>query len=203
MSDRDKIFSAIRDALAPLEERAPLPEWDDDLVASHNVPEPDAVVARFRERLEGEGGQVIESPESLAALLREQNATVGYCDPALADRFRQSPAFEGIELRPEFDAGDPDAFAFGITRASAAIAETGTLVFKDRQTSSRLGALAPMVHIAILEKNAILPNVVAATAAFGDDPSIVWVTGPSKTADVEGILIKGVHGPGVQICLLV
>jgi L-lactate dehydrogenase complex protein LldG len=36
-----------------------------------------------------------------------------------------------------------------------------------------------------------------------DDPNIIWVTGPSKTADVEGILIQGVHGPGVQGCLLV
>jgi L-lactate dehydrogenase complex protein LldG len=36
-----------------------------------------------------------------------------------------------------------------------------------------------------------------------DDPNIIWVTGPSKTADVEGILIQGVHGPGVQACLLV
>jgi L-lactate utilization protein LutC len=34
-------------------------------------------------------------------------------------------------------------------------------------------------------------------------PNIIWCTGPSKTADVEGILIEGVHGPGEQIALLV
>jgi L-lactate dehydrogenase complex protein LldG len=38
---------------------------------------------------------------------------------------------------------------------------------------------------------------------LGSDPNIIWCTGPSKTADVEGILIEGVHGPGVQIALLV
>ena len=41
-----------------------------------------------------------------------------------------------------------------------------------------------------------------AIAAFGDSPNIIWCTGPSKTADVEGILIEGVHGPGEQIALL-
>ena len=39
--------------------------------------------------------------------------------------------------------------------------------------------------------------------AMPADPNIIWVTGPSKTADVEGILIEGVHGPGIQIALLV
>ena len=42
-----------------------------------------------------------------------------------------------------------------------------------------------------------------ASNALGDSPNIIWCTGPSKTADVEGILIEGVHGPGEQIALLV
>ncbi len=39
-------------------------------------------------------------------------------------------------------------------------------------------------------------------AALGDDPNVIFCTGPSKTADVEGILIEGVHGPGEQVALI-
>ena len=44
--------------------------------------------------------------------------------------------------------------------------------------------------------------IADALAAMPDDPNLIWVTGPSKTADVEGILIQGVHGPGAQACLI-
>ena len=46
-------------------------------------------------------------------------------------------------------------------------------------------------------------DISQAVAALGDDPNVIWCTGPSKTADVEGILIEGVHGPGEQLALIV
>ena len=72
----------------------------------------------------------------------------------------------------------------------------------DRGTSSRLAALAPWVHVAVVKPDQIHPDISAALAALPADPNLVWVTGPSKTADVEGILIEGVHGPGIQAALL-
>jgi L-lactate utilization protein LutC len=44
---------------------------------------------------------------------------------------------------------------------------------------------------------------LAHKARSGDEPYVLWCTGPSKTADVEGILIQGVHGPGEQVALIV
>ena len=83
-----------------------------------------------------------------------------------------------------------------------AIAETGTVVLTDTGTSSRLAALAPWVHVAVVTRDEMVIDVPQAVAALPDDPNIIWCTGPSKTADVEGILIEGVHGPGVQAVLL-
>ena len=102
-----------------------------------------------------------------------------------------------------FDRTRVDDYQFGITRASAAIAETGTLVLTEAGTSSRLAALAPWVHIAVLDRQDIYIDVPQAVAALPKDSNVIWVTGPSKTADVEGILIEGVHGPGEQIALLI
>ncbi len=82
------------------------------------------------------------------------------------------------------------------------MAETGSLILDDATTSSRLAALAPWIHIAVLAPERILPDVGTAIAALGDDPNVIFCTGPSKTADVEGILIEGVHGPGEQVALI-
>jgi L-lactate dehydrogenase complex protein LldG len=57
--------------------------------------------------------------------------------------------------------------------------------------------------VAVLEKHEVHRAISDAIAALGESPNTIWCTGPSKTADVEGILIEGVHGPGEQIALLI
>jgi len=105
-------------------------------------------------------------------------------------------------VETEFDRTRVDDYQFGITRAAGAIAETGTVILSDSITSRRLGALTPWVHVAVLRREQIFIDTPAAIAALPADPNVIWCTGPSKTADVEGILIEGVHGPGVQAVLL-
>ncbi|WP_437901745.1 LUD domain-containing protein [Sorangium sp. So ce124] len=96
-----------------------------------------------------------------------------------------------------------DADDFGITRAAGAIAETGTVILDDATTSTRLSALAPWIHVAIVRRADIHRSLCAEISALGGDPYVVRCTGPSKTTDVEGILIQGVHGPGEPIALIV
>lgn len=201
-SSRDLIFGRVRDALAPLQRRAPLPEWDLSCARSAVAPAGTDLWPAFAARLRAVNGTPVASPDELVALLEAKGWRHGYCDPALWPALKAAfPATFTVETT--FDRERVDDYQFGITAAVGAIAETGTLVLNDRGTSTRLAALAPWVHVAAIRREQIAPDLAAALAVLGDDPNVIWVTGPSKTADVEGILIEGVHGPGLQVALLV
>ena len=201
MSDRERIFEAIRTAVAKTENPAPLPEYSMDSTVS---------ISRlgaggwsgFQKNFEAVNGDFLETGEDLKALLTKEKAKVGYCPENLQDLVRPHLP-EGIELRSNFDRSKINEYDFGITKATSAIAETGTLILEDSKTPDRLGALAPWIHIALVDKSSLLDTVATAIKSLPKDPNVIWVTGPSKTADVEGILIEGVHGPGIQACLLV
>jgi L-lactate dehydrogenase complex protein LldG len=88
----------------------------------------------------------------------------------------------------------------GITSADYALADTGTLVMLASPQEARLISLLPPVHIAVVasarvltsldELLTVLPRPAEITS------SMVLITGPSRTADIEQILVRGVHGPG-------
>ncbi len=198
-SDRDKIYSAIRAALAPLPERTEKPEWDDAMIVCKPSGQFDSLKAQFADKLISASGRFYDSVDTLTAYLKEEGSTFGYCDPALAHLLE---GVESITFDTEFDEARINDYTFGLTKASAGIAESGTIVLKDSVTSARLGALAPWIHLAVIEETDIVASIGEAIQGFGDDPSIIFATGPSKTADVEGILIEGVHGPGIQVALV-
>lgn len=89
--------------------------------------------------------------------------------------------------------------AVGITGAEYALADTGTLVVMSA-TEARLASLLPPVHIAVIESGCILSGLdelLTREPMPGDrTASMVLITGPSRTADIEQILVRGVHGPG-------
>jgi L-lactate dehydrogenase complex protein LldG len=200
-TDRESILSRVRGALAPLPNRAALPDWEAELVVMRQARGVVDEWALFAERLRGVNGIPLTAVADLVALLVENGWRHGYCDPALWPNL--APAFPAtITVETTFDRGRVDDYQFGITRASLAIAETGTVVLTDTGTSRRLAALAPWVHVAVVTRGEMVVDVPQAVAALPDDPNVIWCTGPSKTADVEGILIEGVHGPGVQAVLL-
>jgi len=199
MSDREKIFSAIRAALAPLPQRTAMPEWDDRLIVCKPSGRFDSLKAQCADKLASVNGKCFDRLEPLTAFLLQEGSSFGYCDPALAHLLDGA---EGIRFDTGFDEAKINDYSFGLTKASAGIAESGTIMLKDSVTSARLGALAPWIHIAVIDEADIVGTIGEAIRRFGDDPSVIFATGPSKTADVEGILIEGVHGPGIQIALV-
>ena len=199
--DRALVFARIRAALAMRSERAPAPDYPSDVAVAHAALAGRNLFDAFVSRLERVRGTAFTTPVALAAWLRERGALRGYCDPKLLSLL--GSAFDaGFVLETEFSRARIDDYAFGITLATLGIAETGTLVLDDASTSTRLAALAPWIHVAVLRRSEIVRDIASALALLGNDPSVVWVTGPSKTADVEGILIEGVHGPGEEVALV-
>lgn len=97
---------------------------------------------------------------------------------------------------------DDDLFAADAAIAGVVglIAETGSLVIASGPRAVRNATLVPPRLIAVAPARAIFPDTADALAHIAAWPTrpanVALVTGPSKTADVEGVLVTGVHGPG-------
>jgi len=106
---------------------------------------------------------------------------------------------EGGPFRDECFAADA-----GITGADFALAETGSLVLTSLTEGSQLASLAPPVHIALYRRSQVrgsldevLQNLPVSRSPDHLSParSAVFITGSSRTADIEQVLVRGVHGP--------
>lgn len=88
----------------------------------------------------------------------------------------------------------------GITSADYALADTGTLVMLASAEESRLISLLPPVHLALVPRERILSGLdelfTIMPLPADRSSSMVFITGGSRTADIEMILVRGVHGPG-------
>jgi L-lactate dehydrogenase complex protein LldG len=87
----------------------------------------------------------------------------------------------------------------GVTEADFALADTGTLVVRAGGDQPALASLLPSVHIALVARDRLLPNLDALLTALGTPPALgtalTLITGPSRTADIEKKIVLGVHGP--------
>jgi L-lactate dehydrogenase complex protein LldG len=88
----------------------------------------------------------------------------------------------------------------GITCADYALSDTGTLVMLSSKEEARMISLLPPAHIAIVQRNRILSGLdelwMRVPKPADLTSSMVLITGPSRTGDIEQILVRGVHGPG-------
>ena len=198
---RESILAKIKQATQSIAEKAEYPVYE--VTDLHSAPRlaGAGLWEIFDRNFRAVNGKTMRSCEELIAFLQSTQQTSGYCDPALWNAIGLVLQQAGLAVETVYDRTQYDRYQFGITRATGAIAESGSLILDDDHTSDRLAALSPWTHVAVLDESAIHRTIPDAVAALGEAPNIIWATGPSKTADVEGILIEGVHGPGEQIAL--
>lgn len=219
--DRASFLARVRQTLGrpPGEALQPPqpPQVDESLVRLAG-PEDD-VLAMFAQRAAGLGMQVHQAPLSAAASrvvgvlsqtgARRVGISIGRLDQTLAlDQTLRQHGLEIVDWQssPGLDTQfDLDA---GVTDVQAALAETGALVCTSGPDRSRGLSLIPPVHVALVRRSDILPDMIDYWQQVGSSPadlpsSTVFIAGPSKTADIEGELVVGVHGPGqVHIILM-
>jgi len=91
----------------------------------------------------------------------------------------------------------------GVTSADYCVAETASLVMITRPGQARSVSLVPSIHIAVIEIDSIIANLKELYVLINQDDAIpeslnncmTFVTGPSKTADIEAVMVHGAHGP--------
>ncbi|MBW4497755.1 MAG: lactate utilization protein [Oscillatoria princeps RMCB-10] len=84
----------------------------------------------------------------------------------------------------------------GVTGVDMALPETGTLVLRSSELQPRLVSLLPRVHLAILGAGVLHAGLHEVFGEVKNEGYCVFVTGPSRTADIELTLTIGMHGPG-------
>ena len=206
MGARENILSRIRAAQG---RRGPPSDAERALVREHLAARPAGPrppqdwepVARFRERCLSLASTVdevaspAEAPAAIARYLRENNLPLAAVVwPALASL---DWAVAGIDAQSRAAGGDD---LVGITGCFCAIAETGTLMMLAGPETPTAASLLPETHVAIVSQSRVVRDMEAAWALMraerGAPPRAVnFISGPSRTADIEQTVTLGAHGP--------
>jgi len=211
VSERHLLFRRLSAALGRHGEPAGAPHPAEPTSSAADA---DGRNVRFSRALAATGGVVLSGPpeEALSALgetLRAEGVTALFFPPEDGDARRVAEALVpfgpfSLTTGEEVRGGNPAATA-GFRTADAGIAETGTVVESSRGGKTLLPGLLSDVHVAILPGSSIVERMDDAFALYADDPprNISFISGPSKTADIEQTLTVGAHGPKKIIVLLV
>ncbi len=223
---RKRILERVRRAASQYEAPYPAGEVEASLDRRLSGADPEGLLDLFRQRQEELGGRVhvAETSGELLNVLVDRLSELAdgpvWVEASLTlDRRPLSgllaaqgvPGVQEASVRPE--SGEwKDVLAqasVGITGADWLLAQTGSVVLLHRPGRPRMLSLLPTHHFVVAPTSILLPDLDALVPflqnAFGEEefPSATIVTGSSRTADIEKILIKGVHGPqNLEVFLL-
>lgn len=214
---REKILAKLRAAKQPFPDAPPRPK-DYLPVTRLDDDSPGALLERFTAELERLNGVVYTvadeaaACEKVLAVVEELKASsvltwdieyipIKGLEAALkkADVSRIVPDIhEAYEMLPSLA-----EVPLGLTGADAAFATTGTLVVSTGPGKGRIPTVLPPVHLVVIRQSQILPRIEnwvagqkeSGMASIVDRANLCFISGPSRTADIEKQLVLGMHGP--------
>jgi L-lactate dehydrogenase complex protein LldG len=216
MSRREDILGRVREALSVPSDagvRAESGEGVRDvrearafMPSGGNSPEERLAIFRaLAEKLKAEVavfGSIEEAKAVLAAWVEKEGWTrVGSHHHALTDALLANGAAEVTWTDGEPSVDELERLPVGISACEALIAQTGSVLVTNRGCGGRALSVLPPHHIVIATRDQLLPDMLAGfdvlQERYGDKPPslISFITGASRTGDIERILVLGAHGP--------
>lgn len=128
----------------------------------------------------------------------------------LVSRFRvANPAASVLRVEPGYDKMELERAQVGVTVCELLVAQTGSVCVTSLQSGGRVLSVLPEHHVVLAYRSQIVGDLSDAYAELGRRypkgyPSMIsFITGPSRTGDIERILVLGAHGPKRLTVLLV
>jgi L-lactate dehydrogenase complex protein LldG len=221
MTEREKIFARIREALTVV---APVPGHHDATAHHAPTSSVSSAQARewlppvgdsFEDQLARFRANVADlkatfyfcnSRDELAKQLMELRDVEGWKKVAshageLTDVACGKLALPVCRTDQTFDANELESSDAGITECDALVAQTGSVLVTNRSAGGRALSVLPPHHVVLARREQLVRDLPAAFELLkknyaGNYPSMIsFITGPSRTGDIERILVLGAHGP--------
>jgi L-lactate dehydrogenase complex protein LldG len=218
-SSRDTILSKLRSARRPFPDAPPRPQTYLNVTVQDDET-PEALLARFTKELSALTGEVYAvdgvsaARDKVLEILAQFEAKsiiawdFAYIPVEGLEAAIQEAGIEIIhpdthdEMRMEMLTASAGA-QVGLTGVDAAAATTGTMIFTTAPGKGRIPTVLAPVHLAVIRLDQIVPRIeswIAGQRAKGlpltNSANFCFVTGPSRTGDIEMQMVLGVHGPG-------
>jgi L-lactate dehydrogenase complex protein LldG len=220
MNSRDAVLQSIRSGLANAAEAGfahlePPPVHE---VWPRTNPDRETLAKRFAEELKAVHGETIrcasvaEAGQKLASIIQEAGwSRIAAVDRPLAHEVTAAlPADKVAWTQDNWQPREMAELPAGLVTADYLLADTGTSVIACRTAPERLLCYLPPACVVVAKADqlhehlpAAWPEIARRAADRELTGEFVMVTGPSRTADIEKILILGVHGPKRLVVLLV
>jgi L-lactate dehydrogenase complex protein LldG len=222
MSERDSILGRIREALrvpAPVpgaHNHKRLAHAASEAEAAKHIPEwLPAVGDSFEELVELFRTNALELRAQFQLLEKAQELEAHLCELAMAEGWKTIASHSGeltdracaalalarLATDQKYDVNELERCDVGISECDALVAQTGSVLVSSRSAGGRALSVLPPHHVVLARREQLLPDLPAAFALlrskYGSNyPSFIsFITGPSRTGDIERILVLGAHGP--------
>ncbi len=212
MSEREHIFARIREGLslkAPAHHGSGLPTATEHRgvmpAVGATLDEQFALFAKNASDLKATF-KLVQDEAELAAELQALSAAEKWQRAAthtgsLAQAQTKALGLPTLVTNAGYDKHELEKCDVGISECDALIAQTGTVLVTSKTAGGRALSCLPPHHVVLARRDQLVADLPAALALVkqryaGDFPSMIsFITGPSRTGDIERILVLGAHGP--------